>query len=133
MMASNSLLTSESDFTFSGIFVYAISLLSNIFKVCAFLVVYLPFFFPLVVAIKVLACCDLLHPTQKQTYSSYFNMLIYVCSTSLMLLFSTAKGRPVTMSLFWWRDRNEYNSVFYRVWKQTVTLFIGIYLKRHKT
>lgn len=86
-------------------------------------------FFPLVVAIKVWACCDLLHPAQKQTYSSYFNMLIYVCSTSLMPLFSTAKGKLVTMSLFWWRDRNEYNSVFYRVWKQTVTLFIGIYLK----
>lgn len=58
-------------------------------------------FFSLVVSIKVLACRDLLHPAQKQTYSSYFNMLIYVCSTSLVPLFSTAKGKPVTMSLFW--------------------------------
>lgn len=44
-----------------------------------------------------------------------------------MPLFSTAK--ETCDNVAFWRDRNEYNSVFYRVWKQTVTLFIGIYLK----
>ena len=40
------------------------------FKICAFFGSLFALF--LVVAVKVLACYDLLHPAQKQTCSSYF-------------------------------------------------------------
>lgn len=60
-------LISESGSPFSGNFVYAISLLSDIFKNMLFLQIAEKIAF-LVVAVEVLACHDLLHRAQKQTY-----------------------------------------------------------------